>query len=75
VTIFVGSSIQKQKFSSAFDEVVSFGVSTMTTFFARACTHKSTTLIDVRLAPQAAQKRTFPNRRFVPVSDICAAAI
>src|SRR5262249_47883601 len=56
VLIFVGSSIQKPKFSSAFDEVVSFGVSTMTTFFARACTHKSTTLIDVRLAPTSGAK-------------------
>jgi hypothetical protein len=36
----------------------------------RACTHKSTTLIDVRLAPQAAQKPTFPNYRFVPGADI-----
>src|SRR5262249_42024731 len=33
---------------------------------ARVCAHKSTTLIDVRLAPQAAHKRTFPNRRLVP---------
>jgi hypothetical protein len=32
VTIFVGSSIQKPKFSSALDEVVPFGASTMTTF-------------------------------------------
>ena len=27
---------------------------------------KTTTLISVRLARKAAQKRTFPNRRFVP---------
>jgi hypothetical protein len=27
-------------------------------------------LTDVRLAPQAAQKRTFPNRRFVPGADL-----
>jgi hypothetical protein len=29
-------------------------------------------VIDVRLAPQAAQKRTFPYRRFVPQGDIFA---
>ena len=37
-----------------------------------ACTHKSTvrqSLIDVRLGPQAAQKRTLPNRRFVPQAE------
>jgi hypothetical protein len=35
-------------------------------FKIRPCEEGACTLIDVRLAPQAAQKRTFPNRRFVP---------
>src|SRR5438876_4975076 len=38
----------------------------------RACTHKSTTLIDVRLAPTSGAKATFPGRRFVPVAAIAA---
>src|SRR5215813_799203 len=41
---------------------------------ARACTHKSTTLIDVRIAPHKRRKSgTFPNRRFAPKSDMCTA--
>src|SRR5215510_8580706 len=41
---------------------------------ARACTHKATTLIDVRIAPHKRRKSgTFPNRRFAPKSDMCTA--
>ena len=36
----------------------------------RTAPAKTTTLIDVRLARKAAQKRRFPNRRFVPTTDI-----
>src|SRR5262245_45043336 len=39
-----------------------------------ACTHKSTTLMMSAWPPQAVQKRRFPNRRFVPIADTCAAA-
>jgi hypothetical protein len=35
----------------------------------KACTHKSTTVIDVCVAPQGAQKRTLPNRRFAPLAE------
>jgi hypothetical protein len=38
---------------------------------ARVCTHKSTTLIDVRLGPHKRRKSgPFPNRRFVPTAAV-----